>query len=89
MIKKILITLLVLILLTAIGIVSLIIFVDPNNYRGFISDTVKDKTGYELTIDGNLRWHIWPQVSILTDSVKLSDIDAKKPILTADNMRLG
>ena len=88
MIKKILITLLVLILLTAIGIVSLIIFVDPNNYRGFISDTVKDKTGYELTIDGNLRWHIWPQISILTDSVKLSDIDAKKPILTADNMRL-
>ena len=88
MIKKILITLLILILLTAIGIVSLIVFVDPNNYRGFISDTVKDKTGYELTIDGNLRWHIWPQVSILTDSVKLSDIDAKKPILTADNMRL-
>ena len=88
MIKKILVTLLILILLTAIGIVSLIVFVDPNNYRGFISDTVKDKTGYELTIDGNLRWHIWPQVSILTDSVKLSDIDAKKPILTADNMRL-
>ena len=88
MIKKILITLLILILLTAIGIVSLIVFVDPNNYRGFISDTVKDKTGYELTIDGNLRWHIWPQISILTDSVKLSDIDAKKPILTADNMRL-
>lgn len=88
MIKKILITLLILILLTVIGIVSLIVFVDPNNYRGFISDTVKDKTGYELTIDGNLRWHIWPQVSILTDSVKLSDIDAKKPILTADNMRL-
>ncbi len=88
MIKKILVTLLILILLTAIGIVSLIVFIDPNNYRGFISDTVKDKTGYELTIDGNLRWHIWPQISILTDSVKLSDIDAKKPILTADNMRL-
>ena len=88
MIKKILVTLLILILLTAIGIVSLIVFVDPNNYRGFISDTVKNKTGYELTIDGNLRWHIWPQISILTDSVKLSDIDAKKPILTADNMRL-
>ena len=88
MIKKILVTLLILILLSAIGIVSLIVFVDPNNYRGFISNTVKDKTGYELTIDGNLRWHIWPQVSILTDSVKLSDIDAKKPILTADNMRL-
>ncbi|OCG60968.1 outer membrane assembly protein AsmA [Gilliamella sp. Nev3-1] len=88
MVKKILVFLFALILAITIGIISLIVFVDPNNFRGFISDTVKDKTGYELTIDGDLRWHIWPQVSILTDSVKLSDVDVKKPILTADNMRL-
>ncbi|SCB99924.1 AsmA protein [Gilliamella bombicola] len=88
MIKKILVTLLILILVITISIVSLIVFVDPNNFRGFISNTVKDKTGYELSIDGNLRWHIWPQVSILTDSVKLSDNGSQKPILTADNMRL-
>jgi AsmA protein len=88
MIRKILVTLFILILLISIGIVSLIVFVDPNNFRGFISDKVRDKTGYELTIEGDLRWHIWPQISILTDSVKLSDIGAQKPILTADNMRL-
>lgn len=88
MIKKILLTLLILIILVVIGIVSLVVFVDPNNFKGFISTTVKEKTGYELTIDGDLRWHIWPQVSILTDSVRLEDTGAKKPILTADNMRL-
>lgn len=88
MIKKILVILLILILVVVISIASLIVFVDPNNFRGFISNTIKDKTGYELTIEGDLRWHIWPQVSILTDSVKLSDHGAKKPILTADNMRL-
>lgn len=88
MIKKILVTLFILILVIVISIASLIIFVDPNNFRGYISQTVKDKTGYELTIEGNLRWHIWPQVSILTDSVKLSDSGATKPLLTADNMRL-
>ncbi|MWN31564.1 MULTISPECIES: outer membrane assembly protein AsmA [unclassified Gilliamella] len=88
MIKKILIALFTLILIITISIVSLIVFVDPNNFRGFISDTVKDKTGYELSINGDLRWHIWPQVSILTDSIKLSDDGVKKPILTADNMRL-
>lgn len=88
MIKKILVTLFILILIIAIGIISLIVFVDPNNFRGFISDKVRDKTGYELTIEGDLRWHIWPQVSILTDSVKLNDTGAQKPILTADNMRL-
>lgn len=88
MIKKILVTFLILIFIIAIGIVSLIVFVDPNNFRGFISDKVRDKTGYELSIEGDLRWHIWPQVSILTDSVKLTDTGAQKPILTADNMRL-
>lgn len=88
MIKKILLTLLFLIVLIVVGIVTLVVFVDPNNFRGFISDTVKDKTGYELTIDGDLRWHIWPQISILTDSVRLQNEGAKKPILTADNMRL-
>lgn len=88
MIKKIVITLLAIILIIVISIVSLIVFVDPNNFRGFISDTVKDKTGYELTIEGNLRWHIWPKISILTDSIKLADQGAKKPILVADNMRL-
>jgi AsmA protein len=88
MIKKILVILFVLILVIVIGIVSLIVFVDPNNFRGYISQTVKEKTGYELTIEGDLRWHVWPQVSILTDSVKLLDTGAEKPLLTADNMRL-
>ena len=88
MIKKILVALFILILVIVISIVSLIVFVDPNNFRGYISQTIKEKTGYELTIEGDLRWHILPQVSILTDSVKLYDPGAIKPLLTADNMRL-
>ena len=88
MIKKLLITLLVLIMLLVSGVVSLVVFVDPNNFRGFISNTIKETTGYELTINGDLRWHIWPQISILTDSIRLEDRGAKVPLLTADNMRL-
>lgn len=88
MIKKILLTLLILIVLVVAGIIALVVFVDPNNFKGYISETVKDKTGYELTIDGDLRWHIWPQISILTDSVRFADEGAKVPLLTADNMRL-
>lgn len=88
MIKKILITLLVLIIIITVGIISLVMFVDPNNFRGFISETVKDKTGYTLSINGDLRWHVWPQISILTESIRLEDEGAEKPILIADNMRL-
>lgn len=88
MIKKIVLTLFLLIVLVVAGIVTLIVFVDPNNFKGFISNTIKDKTGYELTLEGDLRWHIWPQISLLTDAVQLADQGAKNPILTADNMRL-
>lgn len=88
MIKKFLLTILLLIILAVLGVISLVVLVDPNNFKGFISEQVKDKTGYELTIEGDLRWHIWPQISILTDSVRLEDEGAKKPLLTADNMRL-
>jgi AsmA protein len=88
MVKKVLLTLLILILITVIGLSSLVLFVNPNHFRGFISQTVKDKTGYELVIDGDLRWHVWPQISILSDSIHLEDSGAQKPLLSADNMRL-
>ncbi|MCO6524563.1 MAG: AsmA family protein, partial [Candidatus Schmidhempelia sp.] len=64
MVKKVLLTLLILILITISGLFSLVFFVNPNHFRGFITQTVKDKTGYELVIDGDLRWHVWPQISI-------------------------
>jgi AsmA protein len=88
MVKKLLLTLLILILITMTGLSSLVLFVNPNHFRGFISQTVKDKTGYELVIDGDLRWHVWPQISILSDSIHLEDSGAQKPLLSADNMRL-
>lgn len=88
MIKKILVAALLLILFCTIAIVYLVVFVDPNNFRNYISQTVKEKTGYQLTIDGDLRWHIWPQISILTGAIRVDEQDAKKPILIADNMRL-
>lgn len=88
MVKKIVLVLFISILLGVISIVSLILFIDPNHFRDFIAKTVKEKTGYELTINGDLRWYVWPHVSILTGAVLLEDEGAQKPILSADNMRL-
>lgn len=88
MIKKIILVLFISILLGIMSIVSLILFIDPNYFRDFIAKTVKEKTGYELTINGDLRWYVWPHVSILTGAVLLEDQAAHKPLLSADNMRL-
>lgn len=81
-------TIFFLLLVMTLGIVAIANWIDPNNFKGFISQTIKEKTGYELTIDGDLRWRIWPKMSIITDGVKLQAQDAQKPLLTADNMRL-
>lgn len=88
MVKKVMLALLILILLCIVGITCLILFVNPNHFRSLISETIEEKTGYVLTIEGDLRWHIWPQISILTGAVRLEDEGAQKPLLSADNMRL-
>lgn len=88
MVRKIMWILLALILVCIVGISYLILFVNPNHFRQFITTTITEKTGYQLTIQGDLRWHIWPQISILTGPVELQEKTAHTPVLSADNMRL-
>ncbi len=38
--------------------------------------------------DGRLRWHVWPQLSILTGRMSLTEPGASAPLVRADNMRL-
>ncbi|MGP2689821.1 outer membrane assembly protein AsmA, partial [Serratia nevei] len=49
---------------------------------------VEQKSGYQLTLEGDLRWHIWPQLSILAGRMTLTAPGAKAPVVSAENMRL-
>lgn len=49
---------------------------------------VEQKSGYKLAIDGSLRWHVWPQLSILAGQTSLTAPGAKEPVVSAENMRL-
>ncbi len=35
-----------------------------------------------------LRWHVWPQLSILSGRMTLTARGAEEPVIRADNMRL-
>ena len=39
-------------------------------------------------LDGPLRWHVWPQLSILSGRMTLTARGAEEPVIRADNMRL-
>ncbi|MNM73639.1 putative assembly protein [compost metagenome] len=64
------------------------LLVNPNDFRAYMVTKVEQKSGYHLTLDGDLRWHIWPQLSILAGRMTLTAPGAKAPVVSADNMRL-
>ncbi len=49
---------------------------------------VEARSGYQLQLDGPLRWHIWPQLSILSGRMTLTAPGAQTAVVKADNMRL-
>lgn len=64
-----LVTLTVLVLL-AIIIIPLV--VDPNDYRDELSTLVKDKTGRDLTLSGDLKVSVFPWLGVKTQGLSLS-----------------
>ena len=49
---------------------------------------VAARSGYQLQLDGPLRWHVWPQLSILSGRMSLTVQGASQPLVRAYNMRL-
>ena len=73
---------LVLLLLVAIIVVPLV--VDPNDYREEIQSVVKEKTGRDLSINGDLSLSIFPWVGIGINDVSLSNAPGFKADHFAD-----
>jgi AsmA protein len=86
--RRLLTTLAILLVVLVAGISALVLLVNPNDFRAYMVTKVEQKSGYHLTLDGDLRWHIWPQLSILAGRMTLTAPGANAPVVSADNMRL-
>lgn len=86
--KRLLTTLMILLVVIVAGLSALILLVNPNDFRAYMVQQVEDRSGYQLNIEGPLRWHVWPQLSILSGRVSLTAPGASQPIVNAENMRL-
>jgi len=71
LIKIALSTIILLILLTVAAVVLLPQFIDPNDYKSQITDTIMQKTGLEATIDGDLSLSVFPWLGISTGHIVL------------------
>ncbi|NCB88984.1 MAG: AsmA family protein, partial [Gammaproteobacteria bacterium] len=86
--RRFLTTLMILLVVLVAGFSALVLLVNPNDFRAYMVKQVAARSGYQLQLDGPLRWHVWPQLSILSGRVVLTAEGASEPLVRADNMRL-
>jgi AsmA protein len=79
---------LVLIILAAILLPR---FFDPNDFRGQIADAVREKTGRELTIEGDLKLSVIPWLGVSIGRTSLSNDPAygDGPMLAVEDASVG
>ena len=77
--------------LVVIGIVAILLIVDPNDYRDDIAKLVQEKTGRPLEIRGKLDLKIFPWLALNIHDVTLGNPPAygKEPFLTVQTASVG
>lgn len=86
--RRFLTTLAILLVVLVAGMTALVVLVNPNDFRAYMVKQVEERSGYRLQLDGDLRWHVWPQLSILSGGMSLIAPGSSVPIVSAENMRL-
>lgn len=86
--KRLITTLAILLVVVVAGMTALVLLVNPNDFRTYMVQQVQQRSGYQLEVSGDLRWHVWPQLSILAGRMSLTAPGASQPMVAAENMRL-
>lgn len=77
--------------LVVVGAIALLLFVDPNRYRGDIEQAAKTHTARVLTIHGKLQLKLFPWLALSVHDMELSNRPGfgSQPFLTAQNASIG
>jgi AsmA protein len=81
----------VLLALLVLGVVALLLFVDPNRYRGDIERVAKEHSARVLVIRGKLELKIFPWLALSVHDVELSNPPGfgAQPFMTVQNASIG
>ena len=77
--------------LIVLGVAALLLFVDPNRYRGDIEQAAKQHTARVLAIHGKLELKVFPWLALSVHDVELSNRAGfgTQPFLTVQNASIG
>src|SRR5665213_2952700 len=80
-----------LVALLVVGAVALLLFVDPNQYRGDIERLAREHTGRELTLQGKLELKFFPRLALAVHAVRVGNPPGfgSQPFLTVQTASIG
>jgi len=80
-----------LILLVVLAIGAALIFFDPNDFRDDIAAAVREETGRELTIEGDLSIRVFPWLAVAVGNTRLGNAEGfgEEPFASFDSARLS
>lgn len=86
--RRLVTTLVLLLVVFVAGMATLVVLINPNDFKQDLIDKVANESGYTLTIEGRLRWHVWPKLSVLGAAITLRAPETKMPLLIANDVRV-
>ncbi|WBA09529.1 AsmA family protein [Salinivibrio kushneri] len=73
MIKKIVLTLAILVVVVMGGIAALLATINPNQFKPLLVEQVKKQTGYDMVIGGDIAWQFWPSLGFSIEDVAIKN----------------
>jgi AsmA protein len=73
-----------------IGVAVTLVYLDPNDYKGFITTKVEDATGRDFALSGDIKLSYYPWLGIEVDGMTLGNAKGfgKQPFLHTDQLKL-
>jgi len=71
--KKLLLIIGVLVLVIVLAMATLLLFVNPNQFKPLIVEQTKKQTGMDLVIDGDIRWQFFPSIGLSLGRTELKN----------------
>src|SRR5262245_59002401 len=77
--------------LIVVGLVLVVVFVDPNDYRDDIERIVQEETGRKLTLAGELKLSVFPWLALQTGAASLGESPGfgDEPFVSIREARVG
>lgn len=77
------------VVVAALAVTALFMFADPNQLKPVIAKAVKTQTGYDLVMNGNLTWSLYPNLGVNAADMSLTAPNTKTAFMSLSKVHFS